>query len=62
MSATTNEGVEALQRLVLHSPVRLDLLNLAGPQTAAPDLASTSGSSSSIRHLYIACPRHLFFY
>lgn len=39
MSATTNDSVERLQKLVLHNPVALDLLAADGPDRSAGDAA-----------------------
>lgn len=60
MSATTNDSVERLQKLVLHSPVALDLLHVAGPSTEAEGVGGgTSGSAAEIDHFRIHCPRYL---
>ena len=58
MSATTNDSMVELQKLVLHNPVTLNLLQSSDPETqdvgnAAPGL----GSAAEIQHCSIQCPR-----
>lgn len=58
MSATTNDSVEELKKLVLHNPVTLDLLqsDATGEQDKAVARDSL-GSAAEIRHHAIQCPR-----
>eukprot|EP00955_Chlamydomonas_euryale_P094381 364852-Chlamydomonas_euryale.AAC.3 len=49
MSATVSEDVERLTKLVLHSPVVLNLLNVGA------SLASGSGSAVEIEHFAYDC-------
>ena len=58
MSATTNESMEELQKLVLHSPVTLDLLQSGELEDGTDNAAATSlGSAAEIKHHSIQCPR-----
>ena len=59
MSATTNENVEELKKLVLHNPVTLDLLeseSLEAEGAGAP-VASSLGSAEQIQHFAFPCSR-----
>lgn len=61
MSATTNEAVEELQKLMLHDPVTLDLAQQQ--QSTDQDLAvsepdrSAAGIATEIEHFGIRCSR-----
>ena len=59
MSATTNQSVERLQKLVLHNPVTLDLLAAEGPSTGRTSLAASAGpgSADEIEHFSIHCSK-----
>ena len=58
MSATTNESMEELQKLVLHNPITLDLLQSGEVEDGGENAAATSlGSAAEIQHFSIQCPR-----
>ena len=61
MSATTSADVDRLTKLVLHSPVALDLLGAGGGTaagTAAGAVAGTAGGAAAeIEHLRLDLPR-----
>jgi hypothetical protein len=59
MSATSNEDVERLQKLVLHNPI---ILNLLAPADAAPGARGGAagagpGSAAEIEHFSVHCDR-----
>ena len=56
MSATTNESVEQLQKLVLQNPVTLDLLEVSGSSQPAP--SAVKGIADTIEHYSIHCSRY----
>ena len=53
MSATMNDDVERLQKLVLHNPVTLNLLAAGNCEKAGPG----PGSAAQIEHFSIATDR-----
>ena len=59
MSATTNESVERLQKLVLHNPVTLDLLAAPGPSAERTSLTASAGpgSADEIEHFSLHCSK-----
>lgn len=61
MSATTNESMEELQKLVLHNPITLDLLQACEGEGGIENGAATSlGSAAEIQHFCIQCPRYYY--
>ena len=56
MSATTNEDVQQLQKLVLHNPT---LIDCTANGAEANDMAGSNvaGTSSQIQHFSIQCDR-----
>ncbi|KAK9802873.1 hypothetical protein WJX72_007990 [[Myrmecia] bisecta] len=55
MSATTNDDVERLQKLVLHNPLTLNLL--APTAQGLGNEGGTSGASADISHFQVRCDR-----
>lgn len=58
MSATTNDSVEQLQKLVLHNPVTLDLLQSTAPGLEAGGGEPGAGAAANIEHFSIHCSRY----
>ncbi|GAX72585.1 hypothetical protein CEUSTIGMA_g41.t1 [Chlamydomonas eustigma] len=56
MSATVSEDVERLHKLILHSPVTLNLFDTDGSGATIGDLASGAGTASEIDHFSFECP------
>ena len=57
MSATTSADVDRLTKLVLHSPVALDLLGAAGGTADGTAGGTAGGAAAEIDHLRLDLPR-----
>lgn len=58
LSATTNDSVQKLEKLILHNPVVLDLLHTSALDAAQQTNGEVETSQeSSIDHFRISCSR-----